>query len=151
MPKVGTNVVVESTVDDTHSVPLWVPSSTTHHRRVPGEHLEENEQEAEEVADADGEADPPGPRQLADVAPHVLVAEVLSVARAVHGHSDCVEDGYEGKHATSSLAFIIIIHFIYTLKSKIQALFSSVHIVRRKYNIIQIKTFEYVYLKPSKQ
>ena len=28
----------------------------------------------------------------------------------------------------------IIIHFIYTLKSKVQALFSSVHIVRNKYN-----------------
>ena len=33
---------------------------------------------------------------------------------------------------------IIIIHFIYTLKSEVQALFSSVHIVRSKYNIIQV-------------
>ena len=44
---------------------------------------------------------------------------------------------------------IIIMHFIYTLKSKVQALFSSVHIVRSKYNImntIQVKRFEYVYL-----
>ena len=42
---------------------------------------------------------------------------------------------------------IIIYHFIYTLKSKVQILFSSVHIVRSKYNIIQVKKFEYVYLK----
>ena len=39
-------------------------------------------------------------------------------------------------------------HFIYTLKSKVQALFSSVHIVRSKYYIIQVKKFEYIYLKP---
>ena len=39
-----------------------------------------------------------------------------------------------------------MMHFIYTLKSKVQALFSTVHIVRSKYNIIQVKQFEYVYL-----
>ena len=93
----GTNVVAVSMVDDTHSVPLRIPSSSTHHGRVPGDHLEENEQEAEEVADADGETDPPRPGELADVTPHVLVAEVLFVARSVNGHADDVEDGYEGR------------------------------------------------------
>ena len=34
---------------------------------------------------------------------------------------------------------LIIMHFIYTLKSKVQTLLSSVHIVRSKYNSIQVK------------
>ena len=102
----GTDVVVVSTVDESRSVPLWIASTATHRRRVPGEHLEENEQEAEEVADADAETDPPRPRQLADISPHVLVAEVLTVARAVHRHADDVEDGYEEEHDPSSLAFV---------------------------------------------
>ena len=38
------------------------------------------------------------------------------------------------------LIIITTIHFIYTLKSKLQALFSSVLIVRSKCNIIQVKT-----------
>ena len=42
-------------------------------------------------------------------------------------------------------------HFLHPVKSKVQTLFSSVHILRSKYNIIQVnKKFEYVYmnLKP---
>ena len=45
------------------------------------------------------------------------------------------------------ILIIIIIHFIYTLKSKVQVLFSSRHIVKSKYKIIQvINKLEYVYI-----
>ena len=41
--------------------------------------------------------------------------------------------------------------FIYTLKSKEQALFSSVQIVRSKYNIIQVKSLNICISKSKNQ